>query len=246
MHIDVTLYPSELKRIDQKGKTIVVIDVLRGSSTIIHALAHGCKEIHPVPDVKTAWQKRKALNLTITHNQKNKYVLIGGERNGFRTKGFDLGNSPQEYTAEKIAGKTLVFTTTNCTKTLKLCKNPTEVLICAFLNANAVSKYLASKKRDIIFALSGRSDTYSMEDMICAGMVINEISKSCKVLLSDTAISAKIIYKYYKGHILKGLLDSFHGQYLKKIGMEDDIILCAKAGRFDIIPRYSNGLISLY
>src|SRR3990167_8707114 len=59
MHIDVTLYPSELKRIDQKGKTIVVIDVLRGSSTIIHALAHGCKEIHPVPDVKTASPKKK-------------------------------------------------------------------------------------------------------------------------------------------------------------------------------------------
>src|SRR3990172_9805041 len=113
MHIDVTLYPSELKRVDQKGKTIVVIDVLRGSSTIIHALAHGCKEIYPVPDVKTAWQKRKALNLTITHNQKNKYVLIAVEQNDFKVKGFDLGTSPQKYTAAIIAGKTLVFTTTN-------------------------------------------------------------------------------------------------------------------------------------
>ena len=237
MQINVALYPTELKKVDQKGKTVVIIDVLRGSSTIVHALAHGCKEIYPMPDIKTARRKWKAC--------KNEQILIGGERNGIKVKGFDLGNSPEEYTSEKIRGKTLIFTTTNCTQTLRFCKNPYETLICAFLNAASVAQYLCATKRDILFALSGNSDTYSMEDMMCAGLVINKISKYRKVNLSDTAISAKIIYNNYRGYIRKGLLDSFHGKYLEKIGMKKDVIFCAGARHFDVIPKYSNGVISI-
>jgi len=84
-----------------------------------------------------------------------------------------------------------------------------------------------------------------MEDMICAGMAINEISQRCKVFLSDIALSAKIIYNYYRGSIDNGLLASFHGQYLKKIGMEQNIIFCARIEKFDVIPKYSNGVISI-
>ncbi|MBU6391026.1 MAG: 2-phosphosulfolactate phosphatase [Planctomycetes bacterium] len=237
MQINVTLYPTELKKTDQKGKTVVIIDVLRGSSTMVYALAHGCKEIYPMPDIKTARRKWKAC--------KNDQVLLGGEQNGFKVKGFDLGNSPEEYTSEKICGKTLIFTTTNCTKTLRFCKNPHEVLICAFLNAGSVAQYLCSAKRDIVFALSGNNDTYSMEDMMCAGLVIDKISKYRKVNLSDTALSARIIYNKYRGCIRKGLLDSFHGKHLEKVGMRKDVIFCARIGQFAIIPKYSNGVISI-
>ena len=236
MYIHVTLYPTELRKTELKGKTVVVVDVLRGSSTIIYALAQGCERIYPAPDIKTARKKRKIF--------KNALVLLGGERNGFKVKGFDLGNSPEEYSSRKVQGKTIIFTTTNCTKTLQLCKDAKETLICAFLNGRFVVKYLASASRDIIFALAGRNDTYSMEDMLCAGMVIDKLHKYRKVSLSDTAISARIIYNNYRGRIHKGLSDSFHGQYLKKIGMENDLIFCANTRGFNIIPRYSNGVIS--
>lgn len=236
MYINVTLYPTELKKTEQKGKTVVVIDVLRGSSTIIYAFAQGCKKIYPTPDVKTAWKKWKAL--------KNKDALIGGERDGFKVKDFDLGNSPEEYYAEIVSGKTLIFTTSNCTKTLQYCKNAKETLICAFLNTKFIAKYLASTNRAVIFALAGRNDTYSMDDMMCAGMVIDELCKYRKVSLSDTAISARIVYNNYCGRIRKGLLDSLHGQYLKKIGMGKDVIFCARTKGFNIIPKYSNGMIS--
>jgi 2-phosphosulfolactate phosphatase len=117
--------------------------------------------------------------------------------------------------------------------------------MCAFLNAASVAQYLCATKRDIIFALSGNSDTYSMEDMMCAGFIINKISKYRKVNLSDTAISARIIYNNYRGRIRKGLLDSFHGKYLEKIGMKKDVIFCARTRQFNIIPKYFNGAISI-
>ncbi|MGR3309577.1 MAG: 2-phosphosulfolactate phosphatase, partial [Candidatus Brocadiales bacterium] len=167
MNIIISPYPSALRRINQKDKIVVIIDVLRACTTIIQAFSQGCKAFYPLSSVKRARQKLKQL--------KREETLLGGERKGLRIKGFDLGNSPLEYTSDTVRNKNIIFTTSNCTKNLDACKQPKEILICSFLNIHHVVNYLSTLNDDLIVAISGREGDFSLEDAVCAGMLIDEL-----------------------------------------------------------------------
>src|SRR3989338_9766475 len=152
MKITLTFNPSELRsRVAgdlvshggrQKALRVVVIDVLRACSTITHALSQGCRAIYPFASVRGCLERARMMG--------RDKVLLGGERGGLRIKGFQLGNSPLEYTREVVEGKDVLFTTTNCTKNLNTITRlgkPKEVLICSFLNLPAVADYLTAKLR---------------------------------------------------------------------------------------------------
>ncbi|HLG29900.1 MAG TPA: 2-phosphosulfolactate phosphatase, partial [Candidatus Brocadiales bacterium] len=169
MNIIVSPYPSALKRIDQKDKIVVIIDVLRACTTIVQAFSQGCKAFYPVSSIKKAREKLKQLKgrggVTTP--------LLGGERKGLKIKGFDLGNSPLEYTSDVVRNKSIVFTTSNCTKNLDACRQSKETLLCSFLNIHFVVNYLTALNDDLIIALSGREGDFSIEDAVCAGMLID-------------------------------------------------------------------------
>ncbi|MFQ5862005.1 MAG: 2-phosphosulfolactate phosphatase [Candidatus Brocadiales bacterium] len=241
MEINLSFTPSELQKTGQVGKRVVVIDVLRACSTMIYALSQGCKAIYPCATVSEA---RGLLKRKVKSLGKDR-VLLGGERGGVRVRGFHLGNSPKEYSYNVVRNKTIVFTTTNCTRNLMALKGPKEVIICSFVNLPVVAEHLSGEDADVLLALSGTDGQTSLEDAVCGGMLIHMLSRKYKVSLSDSARSACILYRHYRRKIRRALLDSSHGRRLLELGFKNDIYFCAEVGQYKIIPRFVRGRVTL-
>jgi 2-phosphosulfolactate phosphatase len=167
MKIETILTPAELPALaqrDLRATACVVFDVLRATSTFVTALHHGAKAIIPVSEIAEA--------VTIRKSQPD--VLLGGERNGVRISAggidFDLGNSPREYTPEKVRGKTIVSTTTNGTRALRACANAQTVLAASFLNLTATAEFLQQKKfENVLLVCAGTGENQADEDVLAAG-----------------------------------------------------------------------------
>jgi 2-phosphosulfolactate phosphatase len=238
MNIVVSPYPSALKRINQKDKIVVIIDILRACTTIVQAFSQGCKAFYPLTNVTKAKEKLKQF--------KKAETLLGGERNGLKIKGFDLGNSPLEYTSDVVRNKNIIFTTSNCTKNLDVTIQPKETLICSFLNIHHVVNYLSTLNDDLIIAISGREGDFSLEDAVCAGMLIDLVGATRRVspTISDLGNVCMVTYLHYKDNIIDALTNSTHGRILNNIGFEEDIKFCARIGNSEILPRYIQGQIT--
>jgi 2-phosphosulfolactate phosphatase len=230
--IDVYLLPDLVDPVELDGQTAVVIDVLRATTTILHALAAGATQVIPCLEIHDA--KRVAAELGDS-------AILGGEREGLPIAGFDLGNSPAEYTRERIAGKTVVFTTTNGTRALARCKLSARVLIGAFVNFSAVCGEIASADR-IALVCGGTDGEVTREDALLAGAMVTELKRSGPATLNDQAeiaadawqTAVRVLTDRPLGMTLKG---SRGGRNLIGIGHENDIDLAAQIDRFDIVPE---------
>ncbi|MBA7547106.1 putative 2-phosphosulfolactate phosphatase [subsurface metagenome] len=138
--LETLFIPEEIKNVELAGKLVVIIDVLRASSTIVTALANGCSGFIPIFSPDQA--KKKAQEF------KKERVLLGGEREGTKIEGFNLGNSPREYKKEAVKDKTIVFSTTNGVKTLEMAKSAHRIIIGSFLNLQAVCNYCTNCRYD--------------------------------------------------------------------------------------------------
>lgn len=246
MKITLTFTPAELKRFKEKELRVVVIDVLRASSTITHAFSQGCEAIYTFASIKACLQRARELG--------RDKVILGGERRGIKLGGFQLGNSPLEYSREVVEGKSILFTTTNCTKNLLRLRRiihpgqTQEVLICSFLNLPEVVEYLATRKGRLHIALSGEEGEVAIEDTVCGGMLIHRLLETADLTeadLSDSARLAHIAYLCYKDNLHQALLHSTRGQLLLKLGVEKDFDFYVRVGLYPIIPRFSDGVIKL-
>ena len=222
--------------LDAQNAIVVVIDVLRATSTITAAFGNGCEGMIPVSGLSEA--------LTTAMRLKN--VLLAGERDTQKPEHFDLGNSPLEFTPEKVAGKTIVFTTTNGTKALRSIENAAEILIASCLNLKAITSYLAAKKENLIFYCAGNNGAFSLEDTLCASIIMHELSHSnSSVKLSDAAIWTLNAAEYLlpapkkesASAVFERMRQSEHAQKLVLKGMEADVVYCAKMNIFSIIPK---------
>ena len=225
--------------LELKDKNVVVIDVLRTSTTMILGLTNGAKEIIPTEDVATAG--------LIGRNSQG-HSLLCGERNGKLIEGFNLGNSIKEYSAERVNGKTLIFSSTNGTPALMKAKFAHNCVIVGFTNISRVVEYLTNLNEDFIILCAGRSVEFSLEDTACAGMLINLLTKKNskqKYVLTDSAVASTKIYSNYKKSLVKLMQDSEHGKYLIQIGFSDDLEECAKVDTCNCLPILRNGVIKL-
>ena len=176
MKIETILTPAELPALaqrDLRATACVVFDVLRATSTFVTALHHGAQAIIPVSEIAEAIVIRK----------RQPDVLLGGERNGVRisTEGidFDLGNSPREYTPEKVRGKTIVSTTTNGTRALRACVGAKTILASSFLNLGATAEFLRQKNfSHVLLVCAGTGENTALEDVLAAGAL-------CELLLDE-------------------------------------------------------------
>lgn len=238
MLIDVLVLPQLGNNRDHVNKRIVVLDILRATSTIVTALNNGAAEVIPVQEYE------EALNLvnSIGHN----ICLLGGERKGFKIEGFDLGNSPLEYTEEQVKDKKVILYTTNGTKAIKGFQNAAEVLIGSYLNIQILVDYLIENIQDTVLVCSGREGALCLEDLACAGMITRLVSEAVTVELTDAAKVALFITKQNSRVRLEKFISSTeHGQYLKEIGMEADLKFCTVVNSAPILPRFQGGKISL-
>jgi 2-phosphosulfolactate phosphatase len=238
-NLEVVFTPEEIKNRRLSDKLIVVIDVLRASSTIVTALACGCRGLVPILSPEQAKEKAQQF--------KKEEVLLGGEREGRKIKGFDLGNSPREYQKEIVEDRIIIFSTTNGVKTLEIVRGALRIIIASFLNLQATFNYCSKFQGDILLACAGKEGYFSLEDTVCAGMLINSLrdiySDTCQEV--DANLTAQVLYKKFGNNILEMLRKSQHGRYLESIGLRKDLEFCSQLDIFNIVPIFRDGLISL-
>jgi 2-phosphosulfolactate phosphatase len=225
--------------LDIKDKNVVVIDILRTSTTMLQGLYNGAKEIIPTEDAASAG--------TIGRNSMGQSLLCG-ERYGKIIEGFNLGNSVKEYNKETVSGKNLIFCSTNGTPALMKCKFTKSCAILGFSNMSRVVQYLIDLNEDFIILCAGRSGEFSLEDTVCAGMVITKLMKKNtkdKYSLTDSALGSTKLYQAYKDDLEAMMHETEHGRYLIELGFEDDLNECARVDNCPCLALLRNGTIKL-
>ena len=183
MRLDVALLPELADRGALSRSSVLVVDVLRASTTMIVALGNGCAGIVPVSDPDEAHHRARAIGVG---------ALVAGERKGLMVDGFDLGNSPLEMTRERVGGKTLVFTTSNGTKALLAAKAAAAVGIAGLVNLSAAAAWAHGHGRDVTVICSGDQGRKSLEDEVCAGLLIGVLIRHTPgAALTETARGAR-------------------------------------------------------
>ena len=227
------LSPALLNLYDVNNTIVVVIDVLRATSTIATALFNGAKEVIPVDSVQRCIQLGKELE-----------CITAGERDGQVAPGLQYGNSSFEYPREFIEGKTLVLTTTNGTKLLHmaLAKGATEIITGSFLNLTSVCDHLLEMNKNVILACAGWKDRVNMEDALFAGAVVSVIDEAFSINCDSSRI-AETLYKKARRDMYEFMKnnDASHYHRLTNFGLERDIRHCLTPDLANVLPEYMNG-----
>ena len=221
------------------GSAVVVIDVLRATTVIAHALAAGAREVIPCQEVAEA--------LTIAASLGQGEAVLGGEREGLKIPGFELGNSPDEFTPQTVGGRTLVFTTTNGTRATIACKRAKRVLTGAFVNAAAVAEVL-SDEEDVHLLCAGTRGEVTREDVLCAGLLVQRLTQGRfnDLELNDQLLIALDAWQAFltgadrnqlTAELAMALRSTQGGRNLIRLGLDHDIDVAAGLDRFDFAPR---------
>jgi len=235
--VNLTFALRKIRSASERQEVIVVIDVLRATSTIVTAIENGAKNVIPTTTIKEArslWKKYPQ-------------SLLAGERRGFKPQGFHLGNSPREFRPEVVAGRDIILTTSSGTETIVAAKASAHVLIASFLNAEAAAetalKIAENERKGITLAPSGCKHHFSLEDFLCAGAITSELRKP-NVELSDFAWGALLAFKGLKEPLNQAVWKSNHARELKDKGLGEDVEFCSQLNIFKTVPILKAGRIS--
>jgi 2-phosphosulfolactate phosphatase len=238
MEIDLAFSPDELKRKDLREKSVVVVDALRATSTMIVAFENGCRGFIPVATIEEARE--------VAAQAKNPDVLLGGERGAKPVEGFHFGNSPRDYSRERVNGKTVVLTTTNGTQALVAAQTGAEIFIGAFLNLSALTRRLMESGRDALIACSGEKGFFCLDDTVCGGALIARLEeRGIPLRLREAALAARVLFDPYGRDILGLLRNCEWGRELEKLGLGEDIPICAQLDSSNLVPICREGRIFL-
>lgn len=227
--VEVCLSPALLNLFDVKNSIVVIIDVLRATSTICTALYNGAARVIPVSSVAEC--------ISIGEQTGG---ITAGERDGRVAEGLVHGNSPFEYPREFIENKTLVLTTTNGTKLLHMAKDAAEIITGSFPNLSAVCDYLIAQGKPVLLGCAGWKDRVNMEDTLFAGAVVSRIRTHFSVDC-DSALMAEGLYNTYQNSIQEVMQQASHYKRLAKYGLENDIRYCLTPDGANVLPIYRNG-----
>lgn len=233
MQITVLYSPKHLDELELRDKIVIVIDVLRASTTITYAMRAGAREVIPVDTVAQA--------MKIVGNLHSTSTILCGERGGKRVEGFKLGNSPSEYTEEAVDGKALILTTTNGAVALTKSKHARVCYVSSFVNMSATVEAIAEipnvENENIVILCSGREDDFSLEDATCAGMLVTKLAQRFGTMnYTDSAKAALSVFHQYGSDIYRTLRESDHGQVLAGLGFEEDIQVASEIDTVPLVP----------
>lgn len=228
-----SLSPALLHLYDVSNSIVVVIDVLRATSTIAAALYNGAKAVIPVDSVSRCIELGKQI-----------HGITAGERDGKVAEGLVHGNSPFEYPREFIEGKTLVFTTTNGTRLLQMAleKGAQEIITGSFPNLSSACDHLVELRQNVILGCAAWKDRVNMEDMLFAGAVISKIRHHFSINCDSSHLAETIYKKAEKdlfGFMKKN--DASHYHRLMGFGLEKDIRYCLTPDLANVLPQYEDG-----
>src|ERR1700761_6975371 len=213
--LHVCLTPALIPLYQVENYIVVIIDIFRATSSICYGIDNGAEAIIPVSEVEEC----------AAYREKGLDYLLAAERNGEVVTGFDFGNSPFSYTKDKVAGKTIVLTTTNGTHALHLSRSAKKIITGAFINITAVCNWLKQQNENILLVCSGWKNNFNLEDTLFAGAVVEQF-KDTDFRVDDPAIAANAAYQLAKGDLSQYLKKTSHSERLKKLGIEADIEFC--------------------
>jgi 2-phosphosulfolactate phosphatase len=228
-----SLSPALLSLYDITSSVVVIIDVLRATSTIATVLYNGAKEIIPVDSVNECIRIGRQIE-----------AITAGERDGKVAEGLQYGNSPFEYPESFIGGKTLVLTTTNGTKLLHMALNngAHEIITGSFANLDAVCNHLVQKNKPVLLACAAWKDRVNIEDTLFAGAVINKIQSHFSINCDASQMALGLyneaesdLYEFMKAK------QASHYKRLTSFGLEKDIRHCLTANTANVLPLYTEG-----
>ena len=227
------LSPALLHLYNARNAVVVIIDVLRATSTICTALYNGAKFIIPVDNVPRCIEWGRQIE-----------CITAGERDGRVAEGLEYGNSPFEYSRDFIAGKTLVLTTTNGTRLLYMAieKGATHIVTGSFPNLSAVCEYLIGRQHNVILACAAWKDKINLEDTLFAGAVINRVQDHF-LIDCDASQMAASLYSEAKPGLLQFMQqkNASHYHRLSSYGLEKDIAYCLSEDVANVLPFYEEG-----
>jgi 2-phosphosulfolactate phosphatase len=240
VRLDVFFGGQHMTPADVQGRVVLVIDVLRASTTVAVALANGARAVIPFESSDEVVARAKQFE--------REDVLLAGERRMHAIPGFDLGNSPREYTSEKVEGKTVLLTTTNGTVALAGIQGARDVVVASYVNYSAVSAMLRAAARgaaDITIVCAGRDRQFALEDAACAGRFTRGVTRRlANVRLNDAAQACSLIDKRYGDRLDRLFEDSEHGHALAEAGFAEDLAVCASVDAHPVIPLYHDRQIT--
>ena len=234
MKINVFSTPHEMsKKMIEKDEFSIVIDVLRATSSIISAFISGARAVYPTSEIKEAFALKS----------KHPELILCGEENSVLIEGFDYDNSPLNFNSNShVVGKDLVFKTTNGTNAMLACKTDM-IAICAMLNVDAVAQKAIEHGKDINIVMAGTRGRFSLDDALVAGALISALQDYADP--DDLGLVCLSYYNEYKNDLSAGMRNCSHCQSLLELGFEDDVDLCTKANKTNIVPMLKDGKISL-
>lgn len=229
MSLSVALSPSGLDPDTIDGRAVLVVDVLRASTTIVAALANGARAVIPVADKGEAGRLAASLDRDVS--------VLAGERDGVTLPGFALGNSPLAYTPEAVGGRTVVLTTTNGTAALVRARGAARLAVGALVNAAAAEAFLRRALADGLpttVLCAGWRGHVALEDALCAGLLVDRVGGA----EDDGARIAHGLYRGARGDLARALFEADHTRRLVALGAGDDVAACARLDVTDTLPVF--------
>ena len=237
-HLYTALSPVLLNLYDASNAVVVIIDVLRATSTIATALYNGARYVIPVDSVAKCIELGRQIN-----------CVTAGERDGQIAEGLSYGNSPFEYSTEFIGGKILVLTTTNGTKLLHMAlyKGAKDIITGSFCNLSAVCDYLKTHQSQTILACAAWKDKINIEDLLFAGAVIHRVKNEFTIDCDSSGI-AETVYLEARDDLYGYMKDkqASHYKRLTNFGLEKDIRYCLTPDQANILLFYENGKLVVH
>lgn len=211
-------------------KTLVLIDVLRASTTICRSLSCGAKAVIPVKKPGEAAEMRYKIGVEDT--------VLGGERKGIKIENFTLGNSPLEYNEDAVSGKIVILTTSNGTQLYSRARHSKLVITCALVNISTVAARLAQTSDDVAILCAGEEGDFSIEDSLCGGMIIHKLRTefNLELELNDAAALALLLYQNNSNCLAGAIADGEHGRHLAEIGFADDVSFASQIDSIPVLP----------
>jgi 2-phosphosulfolactate phosphatase len=235
--VDVVLTADTVVAAHLAGASALVIDVLRASTSMITALGNGASEVIPVVTVEEAHARRASLGGS---------ALLAGERGGDPPEGFDLGNSPLEFTRERVDGRSVVMTTSNGTKALVAARPATRTGVAAFINARAAVAWAQARGTSIVLICSGEIGTLSLEDQACAGLLAARLADADPALtLTPLAEEARRVGVAYGREMHRLAVDAPHARTLIGKGRAADVTACLTLDTSAVVPELVPGVDKL-
>jgi 2-phosphosulfolactate phosphatase len=214
---------------------VVIIDILRASSAICTAFANGVSSIIPVAEVTEA------------REFKSKGYLVAAERDGYVLDFADFGNSPFNFTKEKVSGKTIVYSTTNGTRLINLTSSAHMTVIGSFLNIGALTRWLIKQERDIVLLCAGWKNRFNIEDTVCAGAMAEGLMNSdCYATICDSTLAAIDLWSLARPDLQGYIEKAAQRTRLKDKMLDDCITFCLTPDLTDKIPFMKNGTLVAY